>query len=166
MKTLNEFEIFQNKALGAHMIWEFAKNYQMYHVDKVPPSLLLTMPVLPLCFNKRVILGIKERNFNGGSLLRTLDENKDLFSGLQERMEGMARLTLESIYLGSAVKLIEYDRQNALIIPISKTLPIKIRDSISKNYDYSDIINTSRRIGAWFGQFNQSEILLYFNLHF
>ena len=164
--TLNEFDIFQNKVLGAHIIWEFTKNFQMNHSEKAFPSLLLTMPVLPLCLNKRVVTGIKERNFKGGSLLRALDENKDLFSGLQDRMENMAHLTLESIYLGSVVGLISYDRDKGLIAPLVRSLPTKIKENMSKNHEYIDIINTSRRIGSWFGLFNQSEILLYFNLKF
>lgn len=163
---LNEFDIFQNKVLGAHAIWEFTKNFQINHSEKGLPSLLLTMPVLPLCMNKRVVTGIKERNFKGGSLLRALDENKDLFSGLQDRMEGMANLTMESIYLGSVVGLISYERVNSVIAPVAKSLPLKIKENMSKNSEYVDIINTSRRIGAWFGLFNQSEISLYFNLTF
>ncbi|MFD2866902.1 three component ABC system middle component [Mucilaginibacter antarcticus] len=106
---INEFEIFQNKAIGAHIIWEFSKNYQMHHREKASPSLVEVMPVLPLCLNKRVVSGIKERNFKGGSLLRAIDENKDLFSGLQERMEDMAPLTLQSIYIGAISGLITYD---------------------------------------------------------
>jgi hypothetical protein len=124
------------------------------------------MPLLPLCLNRRVVIGIKERRFKGGSLMRALDENKDLFSGLQERMEGMATLTFESIYLASVVDLIKYDRVNSIIIPVAKSLPSKISEKMNKNHDYNDIINTARRIGAWFGVFNQAEILLYFNLQF
>ena len=164
--ALNEFEIFQNKLLGAHIIWEFAKNYKMHHSEKDVPSLLITMPVLPLCLNRRVVQGIKERNFRGGSLLRAINENKDLFSGLQERMENMANLTLESIYVSSVTGLITYDRDSSTIIPKATILPLKLRDNLKKNEDYNNIINASKRIGAWFAQFNQSEILLYFNLQF
>ncbi|WP_316812573.1 three component ABC system middle component [Pedobacter heparinus] len=163
---LNEFEIFQNKVVGAHAIWEFSKYYQMHHVDKFCPSLICTMPVLPLCLNRRVIENVKERKFKEGSLLKTLDENKDLFSGLQDRMEGMAELTLESIYLGAVTGLFYYDRENSLIIPRMKFLPAKIKDGLNSNKDYSDIIHTSKRVGAWFSQFNHSELLFYFNLQF
>ncbi|GAB3916987.1 three component ABC system middle component [Mucilaginibacter boryungensis] len=163
---LNEFDIFQNKVLGAHVIWEFSKNFKLNNKEHAAPSLLMTMPVIPLCFNKRVVVGIKERNFREGSLLRALEERKDLFSGLQERMEGMADLTLQSVYLGSVSKLFYYDRENAIIVPIAKGLPAKVKESVIKNYEYNDIINASRRIGAWFGLFNQSEIMLYFNLRF
>jgi len=164
--ALNEFEIFQNKAIGAHAIWEFSKNFRMNHVKQESPSLMVTMPVLPLCLNKRVVSGIKERNFKGGSLLRAIDDNKDLFSGLQERMEDMANLTLQSIYLGSVSGLITFDRESGLVIPNAKSLPAKVKEGIFKNEDYTNIINASRRIGAWFGQFNESEISLYFNLRF
>ncbi|MFD2864829.1 hypothetical protein, partial [Mucilaginibacter antarcticus] len=58
-----------------------------------------------------------------------------------------------------------YDTELGLIVPKAKSLPEKVKGNI-KNEEYLNIINTSRRIGAWFGQFNQSEILLYFNLQF
>lgn len=163
---LDEFDIFQNKVLGAHVIWEFSKNFQINNKEHAAPSLLITMPVIPLCFNKRVVTGIKERNFREGSLLRALEERKDLFSGLQERMESMANLTLGSVYLGAVSGLFAYDRENAIIIPVAKGLPSNIKEAIIKNYEYNDIISASRRIGAWFGLFNQSEIMLYFNLRF
>ncbi len=98
--------------------------------------------------------------------MRAIDDNKDLFSGLQGRMEDMADLTLQSIYLGSVSGLITFNPALGLIIPKAKSLPAKVKESISKNEDYTDIINASRRIGAWFGQFNESEISLYFNLQF
>jgi hypothetical protein len=164
--ALNEFEIFQNKAIGAHAIWEFSKSYKMHNSDSFSPTLLMAMPLLPLVFNRRVVNGIKERNFKEGSLLRALDENKDLFSGLQERMEDMGKLTLESIYLSAVVGLIIFDRDENIIIPKAKNLPMKLKENLDKNRDYIDIINASRRIGAWFGQFSQSEIFLYFNLQF
>ncbi|MGY4384137.1 hypothetical protein ACVWYN_001163 [Pedobacter sp. UYP24] len=163
---LNEFDIFQNRVVGAHAIWQFAIYYQMHHLERSCPNLMCTMPVLSLCLNRRVIQNIKERNFKEGSLLRTLDENKDLFSGLQERMESMAELSLESIYLGAVTGLFSYNRDQDLIIPKMKFLPAKIKEEIDKNRDYADIINASKRVGAWFSQFNHSELLFYFNLHF
>jgi hypothetical protein len=161
---VNEYNIFQNKMIGAHVIWEFAKYYRMHHIAHNCPSLMLTMPVLPLCLNKRVITRIKERNFKEGSLLKALDEHKDLFSGLQGRMEDMAELTLESIFLGSVSGLIIYERETGTISPTAKSFPNKLKQQLGGTYDYADILSASKRIGAWFSQVNISELILYFNI--
>jgi hypothetical protein len=164
---VSEYNIFQNKILGAHIIWEFAKFYRMHHVTKNCPNLMMTMPVIPLCLNKRVVQGIKERHFKEGSLLKALDEQKDLFSGLQTRMEDMAELTLESIFLGSVSGLIVYQRETGMIIPSDKNLPNTLKSSFSSTpYDYAEIIGASKRVGAWFSQLNISELMLYFNIYY
>jgi hypothetical protein len=163
---VNEYNIFQNKIIGAHIIWEFATYYRMHHIERNNPSLMLVMPVLALCLNKRVVTGIKERNFKEGSLLKALDEHKDLFSGLQERMEDMAELTLQSIFLASVSGLIIYQRETGLIIPSVKNFPSKLKQQIAGPYDYADILSASKRVGAWFSQVNISELMLYFNISY
>lgn len=163
---VNEYNIFQNKIIGAHAIWEFAKYYRMHHVERNSPNLMLAMPVLPLCLNKRVITGIKERNFKEGSLLKALDEHKDLFSGLQERMEDMADLTMQSIFLASVSGLIIYQRETGTIVPSGKNFPNALKQQIGVPYDYADIISASKRVGAWFSQVNISELVLYFNISY
>ena len=92
--ALLEYQIYQNRMLGAHILWEFSKSFSENTDGKKYPLMFHMMPVLPLCLNKRVVEGIKSRRFREGSLMRAIDDNKDLFSGLQDRMEGMATLTL------------------------------------------------------------------------
>lgn len=161
---LNEFEIFQNNAIGAHIIWQFAKSYTNNHSDKAAPSLILTMPVLPICFNERTVNLICDRNFREGSLIRALNESKDLFAGLQGRMEEMSQLTFNSIYLACNSGLIEYDKNNSEIIANNKGIPPIQYKSFSK--DYQNIIDASRRVGYWFSQLNVIEIMTHFNLRF
>ncbi|MDN3588072.1 DUF6521 family protein [Pedobacter aquatilis] len=163
---VNEFDIFQNKLIGAHVIWEFSKYYRMHHEQKNSPNLMHVMPVLPLCLNKRVVSGIKERNLREGSMLKALDEHKDLFSGLQERMEEMADLTLQSIFMGSVSGLLIYQRETGLVIAGSRNFPNILKNQIGGTYDYADILSASKRIGAWFSQLNLSELMLYFNISY
>lgn len=161
---LQEYHIFQNKAIGAHILWEFTKQY--YNISHKSVELILTMPIIPLCLNSRVVEGIKGRNFREGSLSRALTEHKDLFSGLQDRMENMATLTFESIYLASASGLIYVNPDSSTLTPSLRGLPSRLKKDLDHNKDYYEIISASKRLGAWFGQLNQAEILLYFNLRF
>ena len=158
---MDDYGIYQNKLLGAHAIWEFSKFYQEYEENHKPPQLLLALPVLPIVFNKRAMNIIKGKKFKEGSLIKTISENKDIYVGLQERMEDTADITLSSIYLATASNLIMYDRETTNLVPNSSILP-----KINKYEDYSDIISSSKRIGAWFAQLNTYEIMELFQIHF
>jgi hypothetical protein len=161
MSEINDYNIYQNYAIGAHALWEFCKSYQEYHDEKKPPILLLALPLLAIVFNERATEAIKNRNFKEGSLYKTITENKDIYSGLQERMENSLDLTLKSINIASASNLIIYDRDTTMLIVNSKFEPQKIIHS-----DYKDIILASKRIGAWFAQLNLQEITTLFNIKF
>ncbi|CAD5277557.1 MULTISPECIES: three component ABC system middle component [unclassified Imperialibacter] len=160
---MNSFETVQNEALGAHAIWEYSRFYNEYSETHEYSPVILALPVLPIVFNARARGEICNRNFREGSLLRTISDTRDLYSGLQDRMEGLVGLTLKSLYLASAVDLVQYDERDSLIIPKRKT-PLNIELSYGKEYD--QIIQASRRIGAWFGQLDISEIMIHFNVVF
>lgn len=158
---ISDYGIYQNNLIGAHAIWEFAKYYEEYHPERQSPVFLLTLPVLPIVFNRRATDQIKSRFFKEGSLFKTITENKDIYSGLQQRMEQTFDLTLKSIYLASAARLVLFDKDNSQVIANYST-----EINIKLHRDYGDIIACSRRIGAWFGQLNLNEIQDYFNIKF
>jgi len=161
---MNEFQIFQNKLLSAHLIWEFAKSYEDYNLDHSHPDIFSTLPVLPICLNARAVKTIKERRLREGSLLKVVDEQKDIFAGLQERMQNMAQHTLESIYFAATTNLIHFDKKSFVLIPSRKNVPQKILRTLGKNY--LDLLSTSKRLGAWTANMNISELSLYFNIHY
>lgn len=159
-----EYQIYQNRILGAHIIWEFTKSFNDFSPEKLYPSIYQAMPVLPLCFNSRVVEGIKSRRFREGSLLRAIEENRDLFSGLQNRMESMANITFESIYLAANARLIVLDKDEMKLISNQVSSPQKTIALLQE--DYKDILRASKRIGSWFSQLSFAELLMYFNLRF
>ena len=164
--ALLEYQIYQNRLLGAHIIWEFAKSFDEHskEIEKKYPNIYHVLPVLPLCLNKRVVDGIKSRLFKEGSLLRAINENKDLFSGLQDRMESMASITFGSIYIATKARLIVFDKEQMLLIPNSSSIPSKITDKLYE--DYKDLLKASRRVGSWFSQLTVEEISMYFNINY
>ena len=96
-----------------------------------------------------------------GSLIKTITENKDIYSGLQERMELSSDLTFKSVYMAVSANILIYDRETTQLIPNRKSEPQ------IKNYeDYVDIMASSRRIGAWFAKLSVQEITQYFNIKF
>jgi len=161
MRTISDYSIFQNHVLGAHALWEFSKHYQEYEENNQAPILMLALPVLPIVFNKRATDCIKNRNFKEGSLFKTITENKDIYAGLQERMEQSVEITFKSIHIAVASNLLIYDRETTQLIPNRKSEP-----QIKRHLDYLDIIASSKRIGAWFSLLSLQEITDYFNIKF
>lgn len=161
MEKISDYSIFQNHVIGAHALWEFSKYYEEHSERKTAPVLLLAMPVLPIVFNKRATDCIKGRNMKEGSLIKTITENKDIYSGLQERMELTSDLTFKSIYMAVSANILIYDRETTQLIPNRKSEP-----QIKNHLDYLDIIASSRRIGAWFAKLSMQEITEYFNIKF
>lgn len=157
-----EYDIYQNKVLGAHILWEFSKSFHEHNKQNHYASIYHTLPVLPLCLNRRVVEGIKNRNFREGSLTKAINENKDIFSGLQERMTNMASITFESIYIGMCSRMFLLEKEKMTLIPNSVNPPEKTIKTLHE--DYKDMLNASRRIGSWFSQLNFPEISMYFNI--
>lgn len=158
---MDDYSIYQNQLLGAHAIWEFSKFYQEYEEKNQPPQLLLSLPVLPIVFNKRAMNAIKSKKYKEGSLIKTINENKDIYIGLQERMEDTADITLHSIQIATSAGLILYDPETTCLIPNSNIVVKK-----TQYEDYADIISSSKRIGAWFAQLNIYEIMELFKIRF
>lgn len=157
----DEFELMQNHILGAHALREFVRFYETVHADKIGPSLFLIMPVLPLVFNRTSTRSISNRHFIEGSIYKALREDKTLFVGLQSRMEKMATQTMNSLYMASSLGLLEYD-------PLTTKVTLAYSGNPSQNFseDYSIIIKSARRLGSWFAQMSESDIIETFRIHF
>jgi hypothetical protein len=161
MEKISDYSIFQNHIIGAHALWEFCKYYEEYADDKQSPLLIVAMPVLPIVFNKRATDCIKNRNMKEGSLIKTIVENKDIYSGLQERMELSTDITFKSIHMAVSANLLIYDRESTQLIANRKSEP-----QIKNHKDYQDILASSRRVGAWFAKLSIQELTEYFNIKF
>jgi hypothetical protein len=161
---LPEYNIYQNPSLGAHILWEFTKSYVENSNPKNYPLLILSFPVLPLCFNMRVVKGIRNRNFKTGSFYRAIEENKDLFSGLQERMEDMSDITMKSLFIATKSRLLIVDRDTMTLLPNHVPVPAILTKSMGG--EYADILSSSRRFGRWFANLSVDELCLYFNINF
>lgn len=157
----DEFELMQNQVLGAHALREFVKFYQRVHVENIGPSLLLILPVLPLVYNQVSTQSISNKHYIEGSIYKALREDKTLFIGLQARMEKMYEQTLQSVFMAANLGLLEYD------VPTTRlTLSNGSNPSLKFSEDYETILRSSRRLGSWFAQMSESDILETFRIQF
>ena len=161
LSEIEEYDVMHNDVLGAHSLWEFVKLYSNYHSNKTNPDLILLMPVLPIVFSKTSCELICRRNFNPGSLINTLIEDKGIFIGLQKRMEDMSDITFNSLRVAFAANLLSIDSDDFKIGSLSQTNP-----SLQLPQDYNNIILASKRLGAWFAQYEINQITNYLNITF
>lgn len=161
LNEIEEYDIMHNNVLGAHSLWEFVKFYSNYHINKENPDLMLLMPVLPIVFSKTSCDLICRRNFNEGSLINALIEDKGIFIGLQKRMEDMSDITFNSLRVAFAANLLSINNDDFKIGSLSQTNP-----SLQFPQDYTNIILASKRLGAWFAKYEINQITNYLNITF
>lgn len=160
-KIMDEFDIVQNRAIGAHSLYEFVRSFQSYHEKNDGPCFELLMPVLPIVFNERIKKAICKRSYTEGGLINVLTEDKTIFNNLQETMIQMYELSLDSVSLAFSSGLISIDGEKKTLIARKSTIP-----SHDLNRDYLEILGASKRLGFWFAKFSTEQITNYFNITF
>lgn len=162
-KQLNEFEIIQNAAIGAHALYAFTQRYIQAEEEKKGPLLPFMFPILPIVFTKEYTKQISSRNFKIGSFYKVMTSDNSFFINIVPKMQELSETTFKAIELGFSAKILVYDNENARIYS-GKNVNIIKASNLSKSY--SDIIKTSQRLGSWFAQLKDDEIVSYFNLNF
>ena len=162
-RQLNEFEIIQNAAIGAHALYVFTQRYQQANIEKRGPLLPFMFPVLPIVFTKEYSEQISSRNFKIGSFYKVITSDNSFFLNIVPKMQELSETTFKAMELGFTTKILVYDNENARVYS-GKNVNILKQSNISKSY--SDIIKTSHRLGSWFAQLKDDEIMSYFNLNF
>lgn len=149
---LSEFKIVQNNFLGSVMLWQFTNSFYLNTNKKNGPKIHLTMLVLPMVFNKTTVDIMCNKNYAGG-LYRSLEEDKTIIAGLQDRMMLMSDQTFKSLNIGFASGLIDYKKHALEIVPKYVNNPIK-----KNKKEIRKMLNTSKRIGYWFSEMNIYEV--------
>ncbi len=161
LNEIEEYDIMHNNVLGARSLWQFTKFYSEYHEKRESPDLLLFMPILPIVLSNNSCNSICRRNFNEGSLIKVLIEDKGVFLGLQKRMEDMSSITFNSLRVAFASNLLTIDKTDFKIRSLTNVNP-----SFDVPKDYNDIILASKRLGAWFSKYSINQITNYLNITF
>lgn len=158
-----EYEVVQNAIIGAHALYKFVATYSKRDQTQKGVGLPLCFIVLPIVFNKEYSEAIFRKQFSRGSFIKVLTSNEVIFDGLQKRMEDLSTTTFRSLGINLQAKLLNYDRANARIFLNRNTTIKGNRDS---DKGYSKIISSSSRLGAWFAQIDDEQLLAYLNIRF
>ncbi|MBI9055958.1 MAG: hypothetical protein JEY96_19205 [Bacteroidales bacterium] len=160
---LNEFEVIQNAAIGAHVFYEFIKRYENSNKDKLGPLLPFMFPVLPIVFTKEYAEQIANRNFKIGSFYKVITLDNSFFINIVPKMQELSETTYKALGLSFSSKILTYDKENSRIYTGRR---VNILKSSELSKPYQNIIKSSQRLGSWFAQLKDDEIISYFNLNF
>lgn len=148
MRADFEQSILQNPALGALCIWQFCLSQHEKSGHSCQQTILELLLVLPMVFHKSTAQAIHNMNFNSG-LLKALSEAPDIPIGLSERVRALHGVSLQSINLAVAAKLISRVPDTIVpeFTPKRRGMPDRVDTS---DPEVKAMLGAARRLGAWF----------------
>lgn len=148
-----EYEIVQNPALGACVLWQYTEAFSKATGRQRGPSLVEAMPVLPLVFHEESAESLGRRRYDGG-LYTALADDRALFVGLQKRMEDMTPQTFQALNIALRSGLLSYDRLASQLHRVPRVKP-----PTATNDAVRLMFFTAQRLGHWFAGFSPAETL-------
>jgi hypothetical protein len=150
---LNEAALMQNAALGAVFIWRFVLGYWLSAQRPAPmPLCFVVLPILLHHASRQAAIGT-----NKVSGLRKFaskfDDRREELLAIHERMLRLRILTLKSISVAVATKLVSIDVQHAGISPVfTKGTPNSTPERIRP------MVSAATKLGDWCSHLTLHEI--------
>lgn len=151
----NEIERIQNPALGAIILWKFIDAYNENQKVYDKRLLELIFMILPITYNEEICNYVKTTRRSSGLnkvIEKMMNDKKiDYIYQISDNIQAMRELTIQSIQIAVASKLITINKQLELKNNFCKKLP--------KNYEkIKNFIDVSQKLGEWFSKMNIYEI--------
>ncbi len=147
----NEIDLIQNPAIGSIIIWKFLFGYGS-KLDNDKFELLFI--VLPIIFNQELRNYIDSTRKSSGftKVIEKMmkDKKVDIVYQINNNIENMKELTLESIRIGMITDLFILDEM--LNIEVEQIKIPKVSKSIEK------MLNSAEKLGVWLSELNMLEI--------
>ena len=145
-----EVQNVQNPALGAALVWRFCCGYVEAHRVNASPPLPLLFLVLPIILHQATSEFVKRTYKSSG--LRAFAakfgdssvSKQDLLLQIQERSIRWRKLSLQSIELAVAGKLVTFE-DTGEVIPLSRTKARGLSDEVKQLMDLAEKIEQGRR---------------------
>jgi hypothetical protein len=160
-----EVRNIQNPALGAGLVWRFVCGYVDSHQTRAAVPLPLLFLVLPIVLHEQTEEFVKGTQPASGlrSFVAKFGKAKiskqDLLLAVHDRMMELRQLTLESIQMTFATRLLYLD--GATVIPLSETQAIA-----GIPPDIKRLMKSAEKLGAWCGLLTLHEIAITLKVRF
>lgn len=150
--ALTEVEMVQNPALGAIVLWTYARAYQDT-VSRKPTPFLPLFLVLPLCLHRPTLeLAIHTNPSSGlGKFCEKISERREELFAIHERALLLRELTISSLAFGQYSELFQITYHDASLIAVDAKHPL-IPERILP------LMKGAKRIGTWFRSVDTVEI--------
>jgi len=154
---LTEIEIVQNPALCAFVLWRFGLGFQSE--DGRPAPLQLAFLVLPLVLHRPTLEMVNStRKASGLALFAAkLGEEREALFAVHERVVALRRLTLQSIGLGVAGRLLTLD-YNAATLRANTSEPDAAKPKLPERI--RSFSSAADKIGVWFSKVRLNQVAL------
>lgn len=152
-----EAQNVQNPALGAAVLWRFCCGFVEAHPASDAPRLPLLFLVLPIVLHQATAELLQRTRSTSGLRAYAAKfgdsaiSKQDLLLQIHERAIRWRRLSLQSIELASAGRLIHLSDAGA-VIPLSRTKARALPDEVKQ------LLADAEKLGKWFGQLTLHEV--------
>jgi hypothetical protein len=149
----------QNPALGALLQWRFAAGYAEARNDAAGSPLVLAFVILPILFHQETFDFLAATNRPSGlrvfasKFASSTNRKSDLLLALHERTDAMRDLSLRSLRMGLAFRLVSVEPMRGWLLPLSRTEP---RAQIPTTV--RPMVTNAEKLGAWFSQLTPFEV--------
>jgi hypothetical protein len=157
MMLARETQNVQNPALGAAVLWRFCCGFVDSHPESDVPRLPLLFLVLPVIFHQATAELLRRTRLTSGLRAYAAKfgdsavSKQDLLLQIHERAGRWRRLSLQSIELASAARLVSLS-DTGEVIPLSRTSARALPDEVKQ------LLADAEKLGKWCGQLTLHEI--------
>lgn len=149
----------QNPVLGATLLWRYAVGYADSSRANEGSPLQLTFLVLPLLLHEETAKHIKSTLKSSGlrkfteKFGTTANRQSDILLGLHNRAKALRELSLESLQIAHASRLIRIDLESGSVF---SSFTDKIKPAPPK--PIQEMVTNAEKIGVWLGELSIPEI--------
>lgn len=157
----------QNPALGAALLWRFTCGFVKDHRHQDPVPFPLIFLVLPILLHEGTESFVKTTQKRSGlrAFAAKFGESKaskqDLLLAIHERMTTLKRLTIDSLRLALATRLLHLDSTSGSLIPLSRT-----QATAGMPDDTRQLMRDAEKIGTWCSELSIHEVATILKLRF
>jgi len=152
-----ETQNVQNPALGAAVLWRFCCGFAESHPAGDAPRLPLLFLVLPIVLHQATAELLRRTRLTSGLRVYAAKfgdsavSKQDLLLQIHERAIRWRRLSLQSIELASAGRLIHLSEAGE-VVPLSRTKARALPDEVKQ------LLADAEKLGTWCGQLTLHEV--------
>lgn len=160
-----EAQVMQNPALGAVLLWRFAKAHADAHPQKQSPVLPVSFLILPLLWHAATAEPLTGTQTSSGlrkyaaKFTHPTGGARDVLLSLQDRATRWRAKTLDSLRVAFAAGLLDLGEDGRIVAQASIPEP-------KQNRTVAQMVDGAEKIGVWFASLTVEEVSLILQVRF